>query len=247
MQAWSRLWRQIAQRPAQHSWGMASDGDNWTLVGLSLQKSTEIRVHVVERIILAPLGPSGGGFSDGLHQAGARVTPSERLLNVALKPDEMVTGVLELPAHLQPDHWASEVQLEVSQLLGLEPDQVNFDFQPDPVSAGLLSRLHWVGCDQERIRSLKHGVRSADWQLHSVEPAWHAAYRAARHLKGGLTSLLTQPVQDWQFGLANLADDRSASESILGAFGPDMALTRAMQSAAGPRLVASGLALKAWR
>lgn len=236
----------MAKRPAQQAWGLASDGDDWTLVCLSLQKSTEVRVHVVERIVPSPNGLGGSGLGDGLRQVGARVSASGRLLSMALKPDEMVSGLLELPAHLPPDDWASEVQLEVSQLLGLGPDQVNFDFQLDPVSDGRLCRLHWVGCDQERIRALKYSVRSADWQLHSVEPAWHAAHRAAGLLQGGLASLLTQPSQDWQFDLASLRDDSSAEASVLGVFGPSMALAQAMQSVAGPRLVAAGLALKAW-
>ena len=247
MQVWSRLWRQMASRPVRQAWGLACDEDDWTLVGLSLRKSTEVHVDSFERISAARSGGGGGDFIDGLRQAGTRMATSGRRLNVALKPDEMVAGVMELPADLPSDEWASEVQLEVSQLLGLAPDEVSFDFQPDPLSVGLLSRVHWVGCDQGRIRALKDSVRSAGWQLHSVEPAWHAAHRAAGHLRGGLNSLLTQSPQDWQFDLTSLAHDSPAIASVLGRFGPDVPLAQAMQSAAGTRLVAAGLALKVWR
>jgi hypothetical protein len=158
----------------------------------------------------------------------------------------LIAGVLELPAQLSRDDWAGEVQMEVAQLLGLAPDEVNFDFQPDPVSDGLLSRVHWVGCNQARIQALRDGVRSAGWRLDSVEPAWHAANRAASHLKGGLDSLLTQAPQDWQFDVTpNLGHGlHQPSEEV--DMGLDRVLKQALQTAAWPRLVASGLALKAW-
>ena len=247
MRVWTRFWQQMASRPERHAWGLACDEAEWTLVGLSLKRSTEVHVNALERIFAGHSTASEEDFSSGLRQAGTGVASSGRRLNVALKSDEMVAGVLELPADLPPDEWASEVQLEVSQLLGLALDEVSFDFQPDPVSAGLLSRVHWVGCDQGRIRALKDSVRAAGWQLHSVEPAWHAAHRAACHLRGSLNSLLTQPSQDWQFDLTNSAHDSPVSMSVPGRFGPDLALSQAMQSAAGTRLVAAGLALKAWR
>jgi hypothetical protein len=167
-------------------------------------------------------------------------------VSVALAADKVMAGVLELPAELPSDHWVSEVQLEVAQVLGLAPDEVNFDFKADPQGEGLLTRLHWVGCDQVHILALRDAVRTAGWQIGSVEPAWSAAHRAVSHLKGGLDSLLTQAPQDWQFDLT-LDEDLGQRQGFGGAHAAsDMLLTQALQSAAGPRLVASGLALKAW-
>jgi hypothetical protein len=167
-------------------------------------------------------------------------------VSVALAEDKVMAGVLELPAELPRDDWASEVQLEVAQVLGLAPDEVNFDFEADPVSQGSLTRVHWVGCDQVQILALRDEVRTAGWHLDSVEPAWYAAHRAVCHLKGGLDSLLTQAPQDWQFDLT--VDEDLGQWQGLGRAPVEwnVLLKQALQSAAGPRLVASGLALKAW-
>lgn len=242
MPSWSRYWQAFFSRPVRQAWGLASDGAGWALVGLSLHKAAGVRVHALEKITATGAERDGSGFGHGLRQLGVR---SRQRLSVALAADEVIAGVLALPAQWPRDDWASEVQLEVAQSLGLAPDEVNFDFQPDPVNDGVLSRVHWVGCDQARIRALRDGVRTAGWRLDSVEPAWHAAHRAACHLKGGMDSLLTQAPQDWQFDLnPNLRPEYPASGEVNT--GPDGWLMQALQSAAGPRLVASGLALKAW-
>jgi hypothetical protein len=213
------------------------------LVGLSWHKAAGVRVHALEKIATNDSDQEGASFSLGLRQVVVR---SRQRVSVGLAEDEVIAGVLELPAQLPRDDWAAEVQLEAAQLLGLAPDEVNFDFQPDPVSEGLLSRVHWVGCDQARILALRDGVRSAGWRLDSVEPALHAAQRAACHLKGGLDSLLTQAPQDWQFDLTpNLSPGQNLRTSELDP-GSERVLKQALQSAAGPRLVASGLALKVW-
>lgn len=243
MPFWSRFCQQVFSRPVRVAWGLASDGQGWALVGLSFHKTGCVRVQVLEKITPTGSNLERGEFGHGLEQWGSR---SRQKISVALAENEMIAGVLELPAQLSRDDWAAEVQLEVAQLLGLAPNDVNFDFQPDPVSHGLLSRVHWVGCDQARILALRDGVRSAGWRLDSVEPAWHAAYRAARHIKGGLDSLLTQSPQDWQFDLTpNLSLGQNLPTSEFDE-GSDRVLKQAFQSAAGPRLVASGLALKAW-
>jgi hypothetical protein len=182
-------------------------------------------------------------FGDGLMRVGVR---ARQRVSVALAADKVMAGVLELPAELPSDHWVSEVQLEVAQVMGLAPDEVNFDFKAEPQGEGLLTRSHWVGCDQVHILALRDAVRTAGWQIGSVEPAWSAAHRAVSHLKGGLDSLLTQAPQDWQFDLT-LDEDLGQRQGLGGAHAAsDLLLTQALQSAAGPRLVASGLALKAW-
>lgn len=243
MPSWYRLWRQVAGRPARQSWGLASDGTGWALVGLTWHKAAGIRVHATEKIASAGNAVGHAGIGSGLKQLAARARQS---LSVALAEEEVIAGVLELPAQLPRDDWASEVQLEVAQLLGLAPDEVNFDFRSDPVSDGLLFRVHWVGCDKARILALRDGVRAAGWRLDSVEPAWHAAHRAASHIKGGLDSLLTQSPQDWQFDLTIKTTPSQLEPFDDVNVGPDRVLKQALQSAAGPRLVASGLALKAW-
>ncbi|ALK87542.1 hypothetical protein [Limnohabitans sp. 63ED37-2] len=242
MPSWSRFWQRVAHRPVRQAWGLACDGAGWALVGLSWHKAVGVRVDTTEKIATAN-DPPGSGFGWGLSQVGGR---SRQRVSVGLAEDELIAGVLVLPAQLPRDDWASEVQLEVAQLLCLAPDEVNFDFQPDPVSDGLLSRVHWVGCDQARIRAIRDGVRMAGWRLDSVEPASHAAHRAVCHLKGGLDSLLTQAPQDWQFDLTpHLGVGHNLPSGAFDA-AADPVLRQALQSTAGPRLVASGLALKAW-
>lgn len=246
MKAWSRFWQQMASRAVRQAWGLAPDGDDWVLVSLVPQRSEGIKVQAMHRVLNCASVSVVGDFGEGLAQLDTRSTPAGRRLSVALQSEDMVTGILELPAHLPPEDWAAEVQTEVAQWLGLRPEEVSFDFQPDPVTEGLLSRVHWVGCELALIRTLKNSTRSAGWQLHSVEPAWHAAHRAASQLKGGLASLLTQSPQDWQFDWPKLPQNQDAAAFERGEFGPDLALRQAMVSDAGPRLVASGLALKAW-
>ncbi len=243
MPSWARFWQQLASRRVRRAWGLASDGQDWALMGLSFHKVLGIRVQAMEKIISTGLDPAAFGFSDGLSRVGVR---ARQQISVALAADKVMAGILELPAELPSDHWVSEVQLEVAQVLGLAPDEVNFDFKADPQGEGLLTRLHWAGCDQVHILALRDAVRTAGWQLDSVEPAWNAAHRAVCHLKGGLDSLLTQAPQDWQFDLS-LDEYLGQWQGFGGAHAEsDLLLRQALQSAAGPRLVASGLALKAW-
>lgn len=241
MQFWTRFWQLVARRSVRQAWGLACDGSDWALVGLSRCKVAGVRVLAVEKLTSTDPDRGGSGFDVGLSQLAVR---SRQRVSVGLTEDEVIAGVLELPAQLPRVDWAAEVQLEASQLLGLTPEEVNFDFQPDPLSFGLFTRVHWVGCDQARIRAIRDGVRNAGWRLDSVEPALHAAHRAASHLKGGLDSLLTQSPQDWQF---DLGPNLGHGQPVFGLKeGADWGLHQALKSTAGARLVASGLALKAW-
>lgn len=246
MQAWKRLWQNMSSHSVRQAWGLTSDGHDWVLVGLAPQRSEGIKLHTFERIVTSAKEQTLRGFSEGLAQLNIATSYSGRRLNVGLKSEDMVAGILELPANLSPDECAAEVQLEVSQLLGLAPEEVGFDFQSIQVNDVQFLRIDWVGCDRAIIKALKNNTRSAGWQLHTVEPAWHAAHRAVSQLKGGITSLLTQSPQDWQFDWPKLAQTQDVAAHERREFGPDSALRQAMQSAAGPRLVASGLALKAW-
>jgi hypothetical protein len=243
MQAWSRIWRQMTRRPARQAWGLASNGVDGALVGLSSHKSTVAQVHALEHVAHTQSHVSGESLRLSLKKTG---TFSRRRLYASLQDDALLAGVLKLPAHLPRDDWPSEVQLELAQLLQLSPDQVHFDFQPEPMPDGLMLNLHWVGCDQATIRVLKDRVRSIGWLLDAVEPASHAAYRAACHLRGGLSSMLTQAPQDWQFDLTRFVQGDNDRPWGRGGPSSDPALLQAMNSPAGPRLVACGLALKAW-
>lgn len=245
MQAWSRFWRGMVGRPVRQAWGLAANGPMWSLVGLSLQAPDLVRVHT-SRQLLASDEPWGERLGAQLRDVGLLRGRSRHRVSMALAADQLVSGVLAFPAHVPPEDWVTEVQLEVSQMLGKEPDEVNFDFQPQAPSEGAVQRVYWVGCHQSQINEFKNCIRFAGWQLDSVEPAVHAAQRAASSLQGGLVSLLTQPTQDWQFGLDCLRDASEQGSFDPLALMPDPALQQAMRSEAGGRLVASGLALKAW-
>jgi hypothetical protein len=170
----------------------------------------------------------------------------EKRLNMALPLVDMALGHIEFPAELPEDDWLAEVQLEASQALGLEPDEVNFDFRPEAPSSTLVRRVHWVACAKVHIAEFKKSTRVAGWQLATVEPELHAARRAVSALQGGLPSLLTQPVLDWQFRLPG-PHAEPASPALSSELAPaDAALLQAMASPVGARLVAAGLALKAW-
>lgn len=245
MQAWSRFWRGMVARPVRQAWGLAANGSTWSLVGLSLQAPDLVRVHTTRQLLSTGEG-MGEGLGTQLREAGMTRGRSRNRVNMALAEDQLVSGVLAFPAQLSREEWVTQVQLEVSQMLGKEPDEVNFDFQLEAPSDAPFQRVSWVGCSQSLIENFKNCARLAGWQLDSVEPAVQAAQRAAFSLQGGLVSLLTQPTQDWQFALGR-AREAAEQESFRPlALMSDPALQQAMKSEAGPRLVASGLALKAW-
>lgn len=232
-------------RPARQAWGLACHGDIWCLVGLFMPSPHLVRVHTSQQRQALPGETSDLILGDLLREAGRATGRAGRRVSLALSSDQSVSGVLALPAQLPEEDWPAEIQLEVSQMLGMEPDEVNFDFQRAADSDGLVQRVHWVGCAHSQIASFKSGARAAGWQLDSVEPAIQAAERAASALHGGLASLLTQPAQDWQF---HMPSQRRPGPEPEGSWGrlPDPALVQAMKTEAGARLVASGLALKAW-
>lgn len=247
MQAWSRFWRRVVARPVRQAWGLAASGATWSLVGLSVQASGGVRVHTTTQLSIRQGASPDVDLGAQLRQVGRARGRSRHRVGMALAEDQLVSGVLEFPARMPAEDWAAEVQLEVAQMLGKEPDDVHFDFQPEAHGGdGLVQRVHWVGCTQVQIAEFKNCARSAGWQLHSVEPAWQAAQRAAAALQGGLASLLTQPTQDWQFHLPQPPGSRVEGTQGTGPWMPDPALQQAMKSEAGARLVACGLALKAW-
>jgi Tfp pilus assembly PilM family ATPase len=156
----------------------------------------------------------------------------------------MLSGVLDLPVALAASEWQSEVQVEASRALGLEPDDISFDFQASGSTDGLVIRLHWVACGLSLVNQLNQCVREVGGQLSSVEPAREAASRAAYLLRGGLASVLTQPVQDWQFDHGSIPSPGAFDAAGAAWVIDEDWLQDALHSTAGPRLIASGLALR---
>ncbi|PUE11668.1 hypothetical protein B9Z51_05175 [Limnohabitans sp. T6-5] len=237
-----RWWQRISARPMRWGWGLAPQGQAWSLVGL--QRQSELLAKVQTTQALQPPTRDHGEdlrwLSHALRQIGAAQNGAGQRLSMALPLTGLASGQIEFPAQLSEDEWQAEVQLEASQALGLEPDEVNFDFQPEPASGALVRRVQWVGCAKTHIAEFKTCTRAAGWRLVTVEPELHAARRAAAALQGGLHSMLTQPTQDWQF---RLSTDPATTRTVAPT---DAALLQAMASPVGPCLVAAGLALKAW-
>jgi len=248
MQALKWFWPRIGARSVRLAWGLTPAGTSWALVGLARVSPGLARVHA--STILQ--GPADAGLLDSswLSPALAEMGRGRRLarhrLGMSMSAPDLVTGEFSGPANLSPDGWPAEVQLEVAQALGLPPQEVNFDFHSEPGNVDGGVRLRWAGCPRSRVSEYQRWSAGAGWQLVSVEPASDAAQRAANALVGGLPRLLQQAPQDWQFRL-NLerepmkSDGAGQQESRTAA-----GLLEALATPVGPRLVAAGLALKAW-
>jgi hypothetical protein len=222
------------------------------LVGLTQQTPHLARVHALA-FLQAPVGQDAADptwLSPHLRQNGQASGRSHRL-NMALPAAQLQEGHIDFPADFPQEDWPYEVQLEVAQALHLPPDAVNFDFEPTSSTGALVQRVHWIGCAQALMTEFKSCTRAAGWRLAAVESETQAARRGLRALQGGVASLLTQPSQDWQFRLnpwGSLA--RPLEEVDAPVDSPEAiedALRQVMNTHAGPRLVASGLALRAWQ
>ncbi len=249
MQALAQWWQRLATRSVQQAWGLAPQGMAWSLVGLGRQSRDLARVHTT----LLLQAPDSAGLVDlawlslALRQNGRLRGGFMHRLNIALPAAHLQEGIIDIPAQLPEEDWPYEVQLEASQALGLAPDEVNFDFAPEPVTQGQVQRVHWIGCAQTLTNEFKNCTRAAGWRLAAVESEAQAAWRGVCALQGGVSSLLTQAPQDWQFRLtsqsnpfpaAGLADSDAAMEEAIG---------QVLRTPTGARLIASGLALKAWQ
>ena len=252
MNQWSRMWRRLSLQSVQQAWGLAPQqgAGAWALVGLVRQSQDLVKVKTA--LSLHPPEKEAGidlaWLSQGLRQSGR--TPggrSRQRLNMALPAVHLHEGYLDFPANLPQEDWVYEVQLEVSQVLQLAPDDISFDFEPVPVTDGLVQRVHWIGCAQAHMTQFKGFARAAGWRLAAVEPEKQAALRGVRVLKGGVSSLLTQAPQDWQFWLPDAVKVPPQHLSVASDSAVEAALRQVLTSPAGPRLVAAGLALKAWQ
>lgn len=253
MHAMARWWHRWTRVPVRHAWGLAPHDGTWVLAGLIRQNATLVKVHSLAT--WSPITVSDtsdlSGLSLHLRQQESSPGRSHQRLNMALPNVFVREGFLDLPVDLPEENWPYEVQLEVAQAFQLESDEVNFDFEPAPASDGMVQRVHWVGCAQVQMTAFKNCTRAAGWRLAAVETENQAAQRGVRALQGGAVSLLTQAPQDWQFRLdalvgASPTDDRAEtsedSETTI-----EQALMQVMQTPGGSRLVAAGLALKAWQ
>lgn len=249
MQALAHWWRRLTTRSVRQAWGLAPHGMAWDLVGLTRQSHGLAKVHTTVSLqapadlVFADLA----WLSQALRHNGRLRGGGRHRLNMALPAVHLQEGVIDFPAQLPEEDWLYEVQLEVSQALQLSPDEVNFDFEPAPLTDGLVQRVHWMGCAQAHMVEFKDCTRAAGWRLAAVESEAQAVERGVRALQGGVSSLLTQAPQDWQFRVgtpAGLTDEGGASDSD-GAI--DEAIRQVLSTPTGARLVASGLALKAWQ
>ena len=248
MQFVSWIQRGIKQRSAMQSWGLSPGLGGWFLVGLSRDASRFLGVHRVQYLQGGLDDPGPNGVSQGLRQCGVSqaVFRASPRVHVGMAMDQVVHGVLAIPVGLSPSEREAEVQLEAARMLNLEPEHISFDWHVSLLSGGDLDLLHWVACPHSAIDGFNQCVRRSGWRLASVEPEMHAAQRAADCLCGGLSTVLTRPVQDWQFDPAMGADSGVPEGGSISPMVFQQALHDAMRTPAGPRLVATGLALKAW-
>lgn len=249
MPAWLRFWQQWGVRAVRLAWGLAHDGQDWVLVGVFRQGTGGLRVQAC--VSLRP--PAGvprvdaSWLSQALMDVPHQKSMSRQRLTMGLLAQDLVSGQMNCPVQVPQEAWPAEVQLEVAQALNLPPDAVNFDFEAEPLGGGEVRQLQWVGCARALVDDYQQWIRAAHgWQLTRLEPEADAAWRAAQALVGGLPSVLQQAPQDWQFRLDSESVPGDLDDEGMADVRGSRLLQDALASPAGPRLVAAGLALKAW-
>lgn len=254
MQALAQWWRRRSQDAVRHAWGLAPQAGSWVLVGLKRKHQGLAQVHSVHDL-QPPVGMDAlepSWLSPHLLHRGRASGGIRHRLNLALPNTQLQEGRIDLPAQLPPKDWPHEVQWEVSQALQLPPDAVHFDFEPDPLTDARVQRLHWIACARSDVQAFKSCTRAAGWRLATVETEMQAAQRAVRVLQGGVDSLLTQAPQDWQFRVgAPFSPDAQDTPDARGLANAPAAMAHSLdhilQTPGRARLVASGLALRAWQ
>ena len=184
MQALAHWWRRLTTRSVRQAWGLAPHGMAWDLVGLTRQSHGLAKVHTTVSLqapadlVFADLA----WLSQALRHNGRLRGGGRHRLNMALPAVHLQEGVIDFSAQLPEEDWLYEVQLEVSQALQLSPDEVNFDFEPAPLTDGLVQRVHWMGCAQAHMVEFKDCTRAAGWRLAAVESEAQAVQRGVRAL-----------------------------------------------------------------
>lgn len=255
MQSLAHWWHRWTRASVRQAWGLAHQEGTWVLVGLNRHSADRVRVHSVSTLPTPSLAQwTDADFialSQYLREQGRGVHRARNRLNMALPKGMVHEGFVDLPADLPQEDWPYEVQLHVAQALQLKPEAVNFDFEPGPVTYGGVQRLHWIGCAQTQMATFKSCTRAAGWRLAAVESPAQAAERGVRAMRGGAVSLLTQAPQDWQFHVSTggvIPPPPAGSETPENTEAANaQALAQAMQTPGGVRLVAAGLALRAWQ
>ncbi len=196
--AWWAPWRR-----RRSAWGAALlEQQQIVVAALTLQASGSLRVAWLGRPLPAPAGaPDVGGFNaftDQLRDAGAPLPRRARTLALALHAECCRQGVLEPVAGLSPRQLAADVQLEAASALGVDPQNVGFDFEIADRAAAA-PRVHWAACSRQELQHWTQQARHAGWRLRGVEPEAQAAQRAAASLGGEAVAWWAQSPQDWQF------------------------------------------------
>ncbi len=249
MQALKRLWQKTGFGRARHAWGLASGRQAWTLVGLSLQSANLWRVRTSSVLSPQPGLSSldASWLSQALVDASHPSKGTRQPLAMSLPDADIVSGQMPCPLQLPKQDWPADVQLEVAQALNLPPEAVNFDFVLTAPGVTGPSHLQWVGCARSVVLQHQQQIRASRvWRLASVEPEMDALRRAAQALLGGLPSVLKQAPQDWQFRWPDEPGAAVGGAVVENGALSDDVLRETLASPAGPRLVAAGLALKAW-
>ncbi|PUE34367.1 hypothetical protein B9Z52_05525 [Limnohabitans sp. Jir72] len=233
---------------ARQAWGLAQDGPAWVLLGLTRQSADLCCVHTLN-VLVPPQGISvihASWLSQALVNAPRPKFGPRYRLAMSVPAHALAAGQMACPLDVPQQAWPSEVQLEVAQALSLPPEEVSFDFESEASGAGMAGQIRWVGCARSLVADYQNWIAAVQgWRLALVEPEMDAARRGAQALVGGLPSLLQQAPQDWQFrwGSKVLPDlDGSSRDDVHW----DGVLQEVLSAPVGARLVASGLALKAW-
>lgn len=195
---WLAPWR----RRNTTAWGSLLDEQEILLAALSLQQSGGVRVLMFEHV-RAPEGLRDAAQRDDwlvqtLRGPGEHLPARLRVMALALRDGRCRQGTLHWQGALDTRALEAEVQLEAAAALGVDPQQVGFDFHVALDAKPGDAQVQWAACQRTELQHWKGHARSAGWRLPVVEPEHQAARRAATCLRGEHMHWAASP-QDWQF------------------------------------------------